>query len=383
MKTVQGIRMFPVVLCFLMFGAILCAAPEVSNVQASQRMDGSMVVDISYDLGGADDGVMVIFEVSPDGGATWRMPGQNVAGDIGPGIISGENFQITWNPGEVVPDEYWLNCLVRISTRDMLTIMLPGNIPMEFVKISAGTFIMGSPETERSRLDWEGPQTYVTLTEDYYMGIYPVTQAQWLAIKGDWPNDPPEYGSLGDNKPAFNINWDDTQDFLTFLNFHINSTEQAEITVDLPTEAQWEYACRAGTTTRFFFGDSLSVDDEDTDGPTDSIEYPGKRSDYMLFTSYPGTHRPSPRAVGTRLPNAFGLYDMHGNISEWVKDAFIPELPGGSVTDPLSEGGSPYVVRGGNWDTNARFCRSAYRTGALGEGDSDKIGFRIIATMQK
>ncbi len=357
------------------------ALPEVTNVQALQRNDGSMIVDISYDLsGGGSAGSMIIVEVSPDGGASWKQcaPGE-IAGDFGPEVLNGQNLQISWNAGESYPDEYWLNCLVKITARDILVIMLPGEVPLKLVKIPSGTFTMGSPDTERSRVAFEGPQTEVTLTRDFYMGMYPITQQQWLAIQNIWPEISPllEFG-LGDNYPAYYVSWNDAQDFISLLNWYINATAQGPITVSLPTEAQAEYACRAGTNTRFYFGDSLSVNDSSTDGPTDSSQYPGNRSDYMWFNFNSGI---SSQQVGQKLPNAFGLYDMHGNIWEWVQDWWHSSYPGGSVTDPEGPLTGDYrVFRGGAYPISASGCRSAYRYYESSFARDRLIGFRIIAT---
>lgn len=141
------------------------------------------------------------------------------------------------------------------SAADEVTLTLPGEVPLVLVRIPAGTFVMGSPEDERGYLERDGPLTTVTLSEDFYMGKYPVTQAQWAAVMGEeWPN----LGFPGQpNNPVESVSWNDAQDFIASLNAHNSSTGQGWVVVRLPTEAEWEYAARAGTTTRFYFGDSL------------------------------------------------------------------------------------------------------------------------------
>lgn len=235
-----------------------------------------------------------------------------------------------------------------------ITIMLPGDVPLVMVRIPAGSFLMGSPEDERGRQSDEGPQTHVTLTRDFYMGKYPVTQAQYEAIMGSNPSHFPGRP----NNPVERVNWLETQDFISALNSHISDSGKGPATMRLPTEAEWEYACRAGTTTRFYFGDSLGCDDFSEDCAAGTL--PGYRSDYMWWQG----NSSAPRSVGQKLPNGFGLYDMHGNVYEWCQDWWALRLPGGSVTDPTgpSMAGSARVLRGGSFIINARSCRSANRT---------------------
>jgi len=164
------------------------------------------------------------------------------------------------------------------------TILLPGNVPLELVRIPAGSFQMGSPNTERSRYDWEGPVHTVTIAYDFYMGRYEVTQAQWLAVMGCSPGGYAWNFGQGDSYPVYYVSWDDAQAFITALNKHITNTGQGPATVRLPSEAEWEYACLAGTNTRFYFGDSLSVGDE--------CESDGVRSQYITAPSqWVGSYR--------------------------------------------------------------------------------------------
>ncbi|HOC70532.1 MAG TPA: formylglycine-generating enzyme family protein [Candidatus Hydrogenedentes bacterium] len=251
------------------------------------------------------------------------------------------------------------------------TILLPGNVPLEMVRIPAGSFQMGSPDTERSRDLAEGPVHTVTIDYDFYLGKYEVTQAQWLAVMGGWPGTAPSSADgIGDTYPAYNISWNDAQAFITALNTHITTTGQGPATMRLPSEAEWEYACRAGTQTRFYFGDSLGVDDTCSDD--------GVRSQYMWYC---GNNSPKgSKPVGGKLPNAFGLYDMSGNAYEWCEDDWH-----GSYTGAPDNGsawldtprGAFRVERGGFWYHNAQYCRSALRFSVSPGNRSGIFGFRL------
>jgi formylglycine-generating enzyme required for sulfatase activity len=228
------------------------------------------------------------------------------------------------------------------------TVMLPGDVPLEMVWIPAGTFMMGSPDDEQDRSGGEGPQHQVTLTQGFYMGIYEVTQAQWEAVMG---NNPSVYS--GANRPVEDVSWDDAQAFIAELN------TLTGLTFRLPTEAEWEYACRAGTTTRFYWGDDPSYNEID---------------DYAWYRdNTDATHD-----VGLKLPNAWGLYDMSGNVWEWCAD-WKGFYPSGSVTDPTGpSSGSERVYRGGSWDYDPQYCRSASRLNDPPDFSINALGFRVV-----
>ncbi len=251
------------------------------------------------------------------------------------------------------------------------TLLLPGGVTLELVRIPAGSFQMGSPDTERSRWDAEGPVHTVTINYDFYMGKYEVTQAQWLAVMGSSPGGYTwDYGQ-GDTYPAYYVSWDDAQAFITALNTYISNTGQGPATVRLPSESEWEYACRAGTQTRFYFGDSLSVGDE--------CEDDGTRSQYMWYCGNNDPYGSKP--VGGKLPNAPGLHDMSGNLLEWCEDDWH-----GSYTGAPSNGsawidaprGSGRVSRGGSCYYFAQNCRSASRDFFWPDGRYDGVGFRLV-----
>ena len=252
-----------------------------------------------------------------------------------------------------------------------ITIDLPGlppeAKPLEMVLIPAGTFTMGCPSTERGYIaanEW--PPHEVTITDAFYMGKYEVTQAHWEAVVGYNPSTfsgPP-------NHPVKVVSWDDCQTFIESLNL----LEQR--TFRLPTEAEWEYACRAGTTTRFSFGDALECSDL-------FDVYCELMDQYMWWLgnkTYQGNVSDT-KEVGLKLPNPWGLFDMHGNVFEWCSDWWQEPTSRGPQIDPQGPAtGSNRVIRGGSWNTSARGCRSAYRGGTDPKSPSSFIGFRIVTS---
>lgn len=223
-----------------------------------------------------------------------------------------------------------------------------GGIPMNLIWMPAGTFKMGSPKSEEGRYDDEGPQTQVTLTEGFWMAEAQTTQAQWKAIMGNNPSH-----LKGDNLPVEKISWNDAIEFCKKLS---SKTGQR---IGLPTEAQWEYACRAETTTRFSYGDGDS-----------------QLGDYAWFSSNSNSQT---HPVKQKPPNPWGLYDMHGNVWEWCADWF-GAYPGGSITDfSGSKSGSVRVCRGGSWFVGPRDLRSAVRLRLAPAGAYYGLGFRVAA----
>ncbi len=261
------------------------------------------------------------------------------------------------------------------------SVSLPGGVTMEMVKIPAGSFMMGSNDGP----DWswcypcEQPVHEVTIGYDFYMGKFEVTQAQWLAVMGSWPQyDPANYSyGHGDDYPAYFISWDDCQNFVTELN------KLGQGTFRLPSEAEWEYACRAGTTTRFYFGDSDGCGILCKDCAAGVL--PGNRSDYMWYcgnNGSSGTPQYGSKPVGGKLPNDFGLYDTHGNVWEWCQDYWHEGYTGAPADGRAWESptSSYRVLRGGYWSSYAQYCRSALR----GRFDPDlgdySVGLRIVRT---
>ncbi len=250
------------------------------------------------------------------------------------------------------------------------TLLLPGDVPLELVRIPAGSFQMGSPDTEHNRYINEGPIHTVTIAYDFYMSKYEVTQQQWLAVMGSSPGGYAWNYGQGDTYPAYYVSWDDAQAFITALNTHITNTGQGPATVRLPSEAEWEYACRAGTQTRFYFGDLLSVGDE--------CEDDGIRSQYMWYCGNDDSYGSKP--VGGKLPNAFGLHDMSGNLLEWCQDwlhsSYTDAPADGSAWESPTDSGR--VIRGGYWYRYAQYCRSAFRYGIWPDDRYGSLGFRLV-----
>ena len=226
------------------------------------------------------------------------------------------------------------------------TLTLPGGATMEMIYVAPGSFTMGSPESEEGHDDRE-TQHCVTLTEGFWLGKYEVTQAQWKSVMGSNPSH-----FTGDNLPVENVSWNDCQEFIRKVNAEAERQFGGE--ARLPTEAEWEYACRAGSTGAF-----------------------AGTGDLGSMGWYDGNSGSKTHPVGQKRPNAWGFYDMHGNVWEWCSDR-AGAYPGGSVTDPAgAASGGSRVLRGGGWDNFARDCRSASRAGVNpGSRDGDS-GFRL------
>jgi len=254
-----------------------------------------------------------------------------------------------------------------------LILSLPGGAKLEMVHIPPGRFEMGSPNDEPGRSNDEGPIHTVNINYDFYIGKYLVTQAQWHAVTG---NSPARRYGVGDNYPVYYVSWEDCQAFVEKLN-----RMGLPGTFRLPSEAEWEYACRAGTQTRYFFGDSIGCGDVCEDCEAGML--PGKRSDYMWYCA---NHGPagSPdyvaKRVGQKLPNPFGLYDASGNLWEWCLDAYHFNYNGAPTDGSAWQGppGSPRVLRGGAWDYHANYCRSAARNGYVSDRAYTFHGLRLV-----
>ena len=230
-------------------------------------------------------------------------------------------------------------------------------VKMEFVRVPAGTFMMGSPTSEDGH-DIDESQVRVTISKPFYLGKYEVTQAQWRAVMGDNPSR-----FEGDNLPVECVSWDDANAFCAKLTSRERSAGRLpkNMKYTLPTEAQWEYACRAGTTTRFYTGNS--------------------ESDLARAAWYDGNSGSKTHAVGQKEPNAWGLYDMHGNVWEWCADRYGSSLRGG--TDPSgASAGSDRVDRGGSWYNPVRLCRSANRDYSSPGYRYFVLGFRVCAVQE-
>ena len=235
------------------------------------------------------------------------------------------------------------------------------DVRTNLVFIPPGTFRMGSPTNEVDRNDDEGPQTAVTITSGFWMGKYEVTQGEYLALMGSNPS-----GFSGDtNLPVEMVSWFDATNYCSKLTQRERAAGRISTNsvYRLPTEAEWEYACRGLTSTRFSYGDDP--------GYTDLTSY-GWYLDNSDNTTQP---------VGQTLPNSWGLYDMHGNVWEYCQDlvALTAGLPGGIALDPQGRAtGSYRVVRGGAWNLGAGSCRSASRISGTPDIHYPNVGFRVV-----
>ena len=235
----------------------------------------------------------------------------------------------------------------------------------------AGYFRMGSPPDEPGHRADEA-QVDVTLTQGFWAGKYEITQRQWNRLMGEVPG--PLVAGRGDDFPVYWISFNDAEEFCRRLTARARDSGQlpADWEFRLPTEAQWEYACRAGTETPFSFGDTLVTEQANFGKPYDG--------------SPDGTPGTAASEVGSYPANTWGLCDMHGNEFEWCRDWYHSRLPGGVDPDLYEVKGTPNrdgtfsrVRRGGAWTDEARFCRSALRLRYEPHRNADHIGFRVVA----
>jgi sulfatase modifying factor 1 len=228
------------------------------------------------------------------------------------------------------------------------------SIGMKFVWIPPGSFVMGSPKEEKERSDNE-TQHKVTLTRGFYMGVYTVTQEQWKEIMG---NNPSQFKGEK-NLPVEMVSWDDCQEFIKKMR------KKDKKPYRLPSEAEWEFCCRAGTTTPFHFGETISTDQANYFG--EAVYGNGKK----------GIYRKKTTPVGSFPANAWGLHDMHGNVLQWCQDMY-GDYPQKDVVDPTGpEKGEVPVLRGGSWNLYPDGCRSAYRLWDVPDHRNDTFGFRL------
>lgn len=256
---------------------------------------------------------------------------------------------------------------------------LGNNVKLEMVLIKAGTFMMGSPDTEIDRSKSESPQHSVTVSQ-FFMGRYPITQSQWRAVaqservNQDLDPDPSRF--KGNDHPVEQVSWEDAVEFCDRI------SQQTTRTYQLPTEAEWEYACRAGTTTPFHFGETIS----------------DELANYKAYQKYGRGVAGKPIGQTSSVnqfnaPNNFGLHDMHGNVWEWCADHWHENYKGAPTTGQTwIDGGDDKfrVIRGGSWLDVPAYCRSAYRycySAAYDNYDTPayrdlNIGFRVVCEVR-
>ena len=234
------------------------------------------------------------------------------------------------------------------------------SVGMKFVLIPAGKFMMGSPDGEEDRDDDE-QQHRVQITKPYYLGQTEVTQGQWESVMGTKPWEGKRYVKEGSAYAATYVSWDDAQKFCRSLR------EKDRRTYRLPTEAEWEYACRGGTTTAYHFGDDVS-----------QLDQYAWFNDNAYHVGDKYAHQ-----VGQKRVNALGLYDMHGNVWEWCQDWYDRDYASSSPTDPTGpSSGSSRVLRGGSWLCNAVYCRSEFHLHDSPGYRDYYDGFRVVCELE-
>ena len=272
----------------------------------------------------------------------------NAAREAEPGrpVIAWQPIGLRLLPASQLPTELRLN--------------LPGGVALELVRIRAGEFMMGSPDDQGK--DDERPQHLVRITRDFYLGKFPVTQEQFQAILGSNPSR----FAVTKRHPVDKVSWEDAREFCRKLKAHLLSEPTAMgqnppevVSIGLPTEAEWEYACRAGTRTVYSFGDA-----------------PKELFDHGWFDK---NSDKTTQAVGQLRPNAWSLYDMHGNVWEWCDDFYKEDYTGLASDDPKGPStGDRRVLRGGSWSCYSKQCRSACRHAVESSSRTANYGFRIV-----
>jgi formylglycine-generating enzyme required for sulfatase activity len=273
-----------------------------------------------------------------------------------------------WYFGVELPDQREAAAAAKLRAANARSIP---DLNLDLVWIAPGDFLTGTPDqnllvkwfylareklTKQPNLgagfDNERPVTWVTLTRPFWLGRTAVTQGQYQAVMG---TNPSQFTAAGRDAPVEQVNWDDAMAFCQKLTERENAAGRLPTgyAYTLPTEAQREYACRAGT-----------------EGPF--------AGDLAAMAWYDANSGDTTHPVATKQPNAWGLYDMTGNVWEWCRDWYADKLPGGEVANPMGPtSGSSRVVRGGGWSDDAAFCRSAFRNGNV-SGDRDvNLGFRL------
>ncbi|MDP7743702.1 MAG: formylglycine-generating enzyme family protein [Lentisphaeria bacterium] len=348
------------------------ASPQVQSMTIDTPAVERTVM-VTYDLE-ADNDAEIIVEYTRDNTVWNTVAADRLTGDSGVGIAPGTGHSITWDYSDTFDGEAPTLISLRLTADDgNLVVVLPGAVEIVFRKIEAGTFTQGSPELEPGHQAAESPQRAVTVSEDFYMSIFEITQGQWLALTAaDF--DPLTCGQFqdGDNpsfhwgdcqRPVESVTWDDLMGPGGYIS-RLNDENQG--TYSLPTEAQWEYACRAGTASGFSNGTDPAVTGDSPDANLDPIGW------YRSNTA-----PPQPQPAGTRAANAWGLYDMHGNVSEWCSDRYGPYDAGAQVDPTGPETGDNRVVRGGGWSDTSVNCRSAERRSLDPAQHAASLGFRV------
>ena len=369
----------PVLLLAALPGLLACDASSTAPTQTEEtgasvalvaRVDAGVAADLvrAEVLVTGDDMSAMRLELAVDGdrlvGTVADIPagvarqfavaGYDAAGVL---VVSG-SARLDLAPGQAAP----LSLSLQVKgaappPRRQLTVEVAPGVPLDMVWIEPGTFTMGSPLDEWGRNGDEGPRFEVELTRGFYLGRCEVTQRQWEAVTGErpWSGDADEVEE-DPERPAVHISWADAEDFIARLN------AAGAPLYRLPTEAEWEYAGRAGTETLWSFGDAAEQLD---------------RHAWWADNASPAG-RIAAQVVGLKDPNPWGLYDMHGNVWEWVDD-WLGDYPGGAQIDPRGPArGTARVFRGGSFKDVASFSRSAQRCWNAPDQRFSHLGLRLV-----
>jgi formylglycine-generating enzyme required for sulfatase activity len=359
--------------------------PVLSNVTSGQRA-GTRDVEIFYDLTTSDP-CHIGVDYSLDGGTTWHIvAADDITGGAGAGIGSATARRIQWDITSDFGGQPQRAIDLRVTADDgNLTVMLgpSQDIPLLFRRIPAGSFLMGSDDDAN-----ETPQHTVTISQDFYIGQHEITQAQWLAITDpafvagqcetfnnnqQFANPSHHWGDCqrplegGNDFQGFFASWNAIMGSDGYIN-RLNIAQSAVGTFSLPTEAQWEYACRATTTSDYNNGLDATGDGTGADS---NLDFVAAYLENAFEDTYP---------VGARRPNSWGLYDMHGNVAEWCLDG-LREYTEEPVTDPVGvSADARRVVRGGGFHDEPKYCRSAARSTMPTHKTNASVGLRVVAT---
>ena len=385
------------------------AAVSVTDVKAVQRYPWNGLVDVDYTVVCDDANADVyVFPEGTDNDTGARLQMRTLTGDGANGTVKAGTHRMTWNAAKDQPNFHTSNFSVKMTAirgaAPYIVIDLSGganaaNYPVRFSVagpdltsdtcrttelwlrlILPGTFTMGSPSTELGRQSYE-TQHSVTISKPFYLGVFEVTQKQWHLVTG---SNPSSYS--GDTRSVSQMTYNDIRGSLVGTNWPSNGQVDADsfigkirartaLNLDLPTEAQWEYACRAGTTTALNNGKDLENIEQDGAMAEVGRYYFNQSDGKGGYTSYY-------TKVGSYTPNAWGLYDMHGNVYEWCLD-WYDNYAAGAQTDPTGAASGSYRVRrGGSWNYygGAQSCRSAYRQYYKPSDRGSDIGFRLCCS---